>query len=210
MKYEALQKISYGLYVITSGKKGDCNAQIANTVFQVTSNPVRIVVCINKQNFTHEFISQSRIFTVSILSKSTPLKFIGRFGFKCGRDVDKFKGIKYMVGKTGAPLILDNAIAYLEAKVVNEVDADTHTIFIGKVVATEILSEEEPLTYAYYHEKKRGVTPKAAPTYIGEKEGGDKMTKNMSHQTSQPNRNNRIRLQHSPSNNSFPKYHVNY
>jgi len=176
MNYKALHKISYGLYVVASGKKDNCNGQIANTVFQVTSEPATIAVCINKQNFTHEFIQESSVFAVSVLSKNTPLEFIGRFGFKCGRDVDKFKGVNYKVGRIGVPIVLDHAIAYIEAEVIKEVDGGTHTIFIGKVVDAEILTEDEPMTYAYYHKVKRGVTPKAAPTYI-KKEGGDKMTK---------------------------------
>jgi len=170
MNRKALHKISYGLYVVTSGKGENCNGQICNTVFQVTSEPIKIAVSINKQNFTHEFVTESRVFGVSVLSKNTPLKFIGRFGFKCGRDIDKFEGINYKVGKTGARIVLDHSVAYLEAEVIKEVDADTHTIFIGKVVNAEILADEEPMTYTYYHKIKRGATPKAAPTYIkGEK-----------------------------------------
>ncbi len=178
MDHKALQKISYGLYVVTSGKRDSCNGQIANTVFQVTSEPPTIAVCINKKNFTHEFIRESSVFAVSVLSRNTPLEFIGHFGFKCGRDIDKFKGINYKVGITGARIVLDNAIAYLEAKVIKEFDGGTHTIFIGKVVDAEILTDEEPMTYAYYHKIKRGVTPKTAPTYIEEeKKGVDKMVK---------------------------------
>lgn len=166
MKLEALHKISYGLYVITSGKKEKCNGQIANTVFQATSEPPTVSVCINKKNFTHGFIRESGFFAVSVLSKRTPLEFIGRFGFRSGRDTDKLEGVKYKIGKTGVPIVLDHAISYLEAEVINEVDGSTHTIFIGKVVDAEILSDEEPMTYAYYHEIKGGVTPKTAPTYI--------------------------------------------
>jgi len=127
-------------------------------------------VSINKQNFTHEFIKESNVFTVSVLSKDAPLRFIGNFGFRSGRDVDKFKEVKYKVGVTGAPIVLDHTIAYMEAEVVKEVDAGTHTVFLGKLVDAEILTDEEPMTYAYYHEMKRGVTPKAAPTYI--RQGG--------------------------------------
>jgi len=164
----ALHKISYGMYVVTSGKRDNCNGQIANTVFQATSEPATIAVCINKQNFTHEFIRESNIFAVSVLSKNAPLAFIGHFGFKCGRDIDKFKGINQKIGETGAPIVLDHAIAYIEAEVIKEVDGGTHTIFIGKVVDAEILTDNEPMTYAYYHKIKRGVTPKLAPTYIKE------------------------------------------
>jgi ferric-chelate reductase [NAD(P)H] len=170
MNRKALHRISYGLYVGTSGKEGNCNGQIVNTVFQVTSEPATIAVSINKQNFTHRFIRKSGVFVVSILSKNTPLKFIGHFGFRSGRDVDKFEGINYKTGKTGAPIVLDNAVAYIEAKVIKEADAGTHTVFIGEVVDAEILTDEEPMTYAYYHLIKRGVTPKTAPTYLKEED----------------------------------------
>ena len=178
MNRKALHKISYGLYVVTSGKRDNCNGQIANAVFQATSEPATIAVCINKQNFTHEFIRESSIFSVSVLSKNTPLEFIGHFGFKCGRAIDKFKGINYRVGKTGAPIVLDHAIACIEAEVIKDVDGGTHTIFIGKVIDAEILTDDEPMTYANYQTIKKGVTPKAAPTYVKEeKRGSEKMTK---------------------------------
>ena len=168
MNLEALHKISYGLYVVASRKKNSFNGQIANTVFQVTSEPATIAASINKQNLTNEFIRGSNAFAVSVISKNTPLKFIGHFGFRSGRDIDKFKGINYKVGRTGVPIVLDHAVAYVEVEVIREVDSDTHTIFIGKLVDAEILANEEPMTYAYYHDMKRGVTPKAAPTYIKE------------------------------------------
>lgn len=174
---KALHKISYGLYTVSSGEIDDCNGQIANTVFQVTSEPATVAVCINKQNFTHQFIRKSGVFVVSILSKDTPLEFIGLFGFKCGRDVDKFEEVHYRVGKTGAPIILDNSIAYIECKVEKEVDVGTHTIFIGNVVDADILNDQEPMTYAYYHKIKRGITPKTAPTYLREERGGAKLEK---------------------------------
>ena len=178
MNRKALHKISYGLYVVTSGKEGNCNGQIVNTVIQVTSEPATIAVSINKQNFTHGFIRKSGVFVVSILSKNTPLKFIGHFGFRSGRDVDKFEGINYKTGKTGAPIVLDNTVAHIEAKVIKEADAGTHTVFIGEVVDAEILTDEEPMTYAYYHLIKRGATPKTAPTYLKEEDKeSDKMDK---------------------------------
>lgn len=77
MDSKALQKISYGMYVVTSGKEAKCNGQIANTVIQVTSRPETVAVSINKQNYTHELIKKTLVFAVSILSKNTPLKFIG-------------------------------------------------------------------------------------------------------------------------------------
>jgi len=163
---------------VIGAKKGErLNAQIANTVIQVSSEPVTISVCINRNNLTHEFITESRSFAVSILAQDTPLSFIGNFGFKSGREVDKLKGINYKTGKTGAPIVLDNALAYLEARVISQADAGTHTIFIAEVVEAEVLRDGEPMTYAYYHQVKRGTTPKTAPSYVKEEKEAPKMEK---------------------------------
>jgi flavin reductase (DIM6/NTAB) family NADH-FMN oxidoreductase RutF/rubredoxin len=178
MNLKALHTISYGLYVIGSTKGDRLNAQIANTVIQVSSQPPLISVCINKENLTHEYIKSSGAFSVSVLSQDTPLSFIGHFGFKSGRDIDKFEGVNYKIGETQVPIVLDHALAYMEARVTQEVDAGTHTVFIGELVAAEVLREGEPMTYAYYHQVKRGTTPKTAPSYIEERrEAAPKMAK---------------------------------
>jgi len=178
MNLKALHTISYGLYVIGSTKGDRLNAQIANTVIQVSSQPPLISVCINKENLTHEYIKSSGAFSVSVLSQETPLSFIGHFGFKSGRDIDKFEGVNYKIGETQVPIVLDHALAYMEAKVTQQVDAGTHTDFIGDLVAAEVLREGEPMTYAYYHQVKRGTTPKTAPSYIEERrEAAPKMAK---------------------------------
>ena len=169
MNLKSLHKLSYGLYVVTSRKDDKFNGQIANTVFQVTSEPPTIAVSINKSNLTWEYIKDSGVFTVSVLCQDTPLPFIGRFGFRSGRDINKLQGVNYKIGETRAPIVLDNAVSYLEAKVTKEIDVGTHTIFIGEVVSAEVLSEAKCLTYEYYHEVKRGITPKTAPSYVTEK-----------------------------------------
>ncbi|NQT09993.1 MAG: flavin reductase [Desulfobacteraceae bacterium] len=166
MEPKTFHKLSYGLYVVSSKKSKRFNGQIANTVFQITSKPPTIAVSINKENLTYDFILESKVFTVSILSTETPMKFIGRFGFKSGREIDKFEGIDYQVGATGTPIVLDNSIGYIEAEVINTLDAGTHVLFVGKVVDAQIIKDGEPMTYAYYHEVKGGKAPKAAPTYI--------------------------------------------
>ena len=94
------------------------------------------------------------------------MPFIGGFGFKSGRDTDKTKGVNFKVGVTGAPIFTDHANACMEAEVLQHVDVGTHTIFIGKVVAAEILTEDPCMTYEYYHQVKRGTTPKSAPSYV--------------------------------------------
>lgn len=178
MNLKALHKLSYGLYVVGSRKGSKLNGQIANTVFQITSEPPTVAVSINKNNLTHQFIKESKVFAASALRRDTPLSFIGHFGFKSGRDIDKLEGINYKIGETQAPVVIDNAVAYLEAKVIQEVDVGTHTIFIGEVVNADVLTEEECMTYDYYHKVKRGTTPKTAPSYIAEKkEAKPKMAK---------------------------------
>jgi flavin reductase (DIM6/NTAB) family NADH-FMN oxidoreductase RutF/rubredoxin len=178
MNKKALHSISYGLYIIGSRRDGKINAQIANTVIQVCSEPPTISVCINRGNLTHDYISDSRVFSVSVLSQDTPLSFVGNFGFKSGRESDKFSGVSYKSGETGAPVVLDHAISYLEAKVTSQMDTGSHTIFVGEVMAAEVVADGEPMTYAYYQQVKRGTTPKTAPSYVGEKsEGGVKMAK---------------------------------
>ncbi len=169
MNTKALRSCTYGLYVVSSRKGDRLNGQIANTVLQITSDPPAIAVSINKQNLTHEFITESKVFGASILSADTPLSFIGHFGFQSGRDVDKFKEANYKLGATGVPIVLDHSLAYLEARVVNRLDVGTHTVFIGELVGADVLREGEPMTYAYYHTVKRGTTPKTAPSYIEER-----------------------------------------
>jgi flavin reductase (DIM6/NTAB) family NADH-FMN oxidoreductase RutF len=174
MNLNTLHKLGYGMYIVGSHKGGKLNGQVANTVFQITSEPPTVAVSINKGNLTHEYIKASQAFSASVLCQATPLPYIGGFGFKSGRDVDKLKGVNFKVGQTGSPIFLDNATAYLEAEVIQGVDVGTHTIFIGRIVAAEVLTEEPCMTYEYYYQVKRGTTPKTAPSYIAREKGGDR------------------------------------
>jgi len=176
MNLNALRPLSYGLYIVGSRKGDRINAQVANTVIQVCSEPPTIAVAINKTNLTHEFIEDSKVITVSILCEDAPLSLIGKFGYKSGRDSDKFDGVDYRLGVTKAPIVLEHAVAFLEANIVKQMDVGTHTIFVGELVDADVLTEKEPMTYAFYHKVKRGTTPRTAPSYIEEKEtkkGGD-------------------------------------
>lgn len=167
--FQALYKLNYGLYIVTSYFGDKLNGQISNTVFQVTDQPPRIVTCVNKKNLTHEYISNSGAFAISVLDQSTPMTFIGLFGFKSGREVDKLSQVKYMKGETGCPCVTENTLAILEAKVIDKMDVGTHTLFVGEVVSGKVLADGEPITYAFYHEIKKGKTPKNAPTYRTQK-----------------------------------------
>jgi flavin reductase (DIM6/NTAB) family NADH-FMN oxidoreductase RutF/rubredoxin len=159
--------LTYGLYVVTSCADGKANGQIANTVFQVTADPARVAVSLNKENLTHKYVSRGGVFGVSVLAEETPMTFIGLFGFKSGRGVDKLAWVEHKEGASGCPLVTENALAVMEARVVSSLDVGTHTIFVGDVVAGEVLRDGEPLTYAYYRDTKKGKAPKTAPTYHG-------------------------------------------
>ena len=180
MNPKALFAIGYGMYVITSKKGERINGQIANAVFQISSVPPTIAVGINKDNLTGEFIRESKRFAVSVLDQDAPLSLIGQFGFKSGREVDKFAGVAYKTTPDGLPYLTDHTLAFIEAEVIQEVDAGTHAIFIGAMTEAEVLKEGTPMTYAYYHQVKRGTTPPSAPTFvqqIREKEAMNSMPK---------------------------------
>jgi len=164
---ESLFNLSYGMCIVSSKKDGRFNGCIVNTVFQIVPEPPMVAASINRQCLTHEYITKSKVFTVSILSQEAPMPFIGRFGFRSGRDIDKFEQVSYKIGQTGVPIVLDNTAGFLEAEVTESIDAVTHTLFIAKIVACETLNrDKKPMTYAYYRDIKQGKTPETAATYI--------------------------------------------
>ena len=167
---ESLFSLSYGMCIISSQKEGVFDGCIVNTVFQITPEPPMIAVSVNRQNLTHEYITESKVFVISILSEKTPLKFMGKFGFRSGRDFDKFQDVNYKIGMAGAPIVLDNTVGFIEAEVTNAIDVETHTLFIGRITACKTIDEHKvPMTYNYYRDVKGGRTPRTAATYISKK-----------------------------------------
>ena len=166
MDQKVFRKISYGVYIVTSREGDRLNGQVANAVMQVCSTPPVVAIAINKENLTHTFIQKSGVFAVSILAQDAPLSLIGRFGFKSGRDLNKFEGVPYGLGANRCPIIEEHTVGYFGGRVTKELDVGTHTIFIGEVQEGELRNDAEPMTYAYYHAVKGGTTPKTAPTYI--------------------------------------------
>jgi flavin reductase (DIM6/NTAB) family NADH-FMN oxidoreductase RutF/rubredoxin len=164
--FKSFYKLSYGLYLICSEFEGKKSGYAGNTGFQVTSSPSTLAISCNKENFTCGIIQKSRIFSLSVLQKELDITIIGDFGFKSARDFDKFDKHKYKTGKLGIPVVTASCIATFECKVVNETDCGSHILFIGEVVESEKLNDEQPLTYEYYHEHYKMVAPKNAPTYI--------------------------------------------
>jgi flavin reductase (DIM6/NTAB) family NADH-FMN oxidoreductase RutF len=157
MDSKVFQKLSYGLYVVSSIKGDKINAQIANTVFQLTSEPAVLGIGLNKNNLTHEYLKESGAAVISILGQRTNMDLIGRFGFKSGRDVNKFDGASYKPAASGAPIITDPAtVGWIELKVTQTLPLSTHTFFICDATDGEILSQDGLLTYADYHRLKSG------------------------------------------------------
>lgn len=169
MNEKALYTLNYGLYIVSTKSGDKLNGQIANVVFQITAEPPKIAVCLSKENLTHTLVSESNIFNISVLGECCKMKLIGNFGFKSGRDIDKFKNYDYIIGKNGAPIVTDSSVAYIECKVENTMDVGSHTLFIGKVTEAELLMKDAPMTYSYYHMELKGKEPETAPTYRKEK-----------------------------------------
>ncbi len=167
INFEALIKVSYGLYIICSGDQNNGNGYIANTFFQLTSEPAKFATSCNKDNYSSAFIEENKHFSVSVLHQQTAPELFGRFGYKSGRDGDKLSGLDIKYGITNTPIVLNDSVAYFEFKLVDKIDVGTHWLFIGELVDAQIIkSDFEPITYEYYRSIKKGIAPKNAPTYI--------------------------------------------
>ncbi len=166
MKIKAFHKLSYGLYIIATEFEGKKAGYIGNTAFQITSSPAQIAISCHKNNATTAVILQSKVFSISVLKKESDTSLIGEFGFMSSGDIDKFRNIETITAKSGAPIVLNSTTAWFDCKVVNSVDVGSHIIIIGEVLDSDVISEDEPLTYDYYREKYRMLAPKNAPTYI--------------------------------------------
>lgn len=157
-----LSFLTYGLYIVTSSYDGKDGGLIVNTVFQVTAEPARVAISVNKNSLTHDIIMQSKIFAAFPLEQQTDLPFIGRFGFRTGRNFDKFAGLSMRRGVLNEPIVLEHTLSFVEVEVEKTIDVGTHTLFIGLVKNAAPLKDGEPLTYEYYHHVIKGKTPKGA------------------------------------------------
>lgn len=161
MDTQALFKIGYGLYVLTAQDEKD-NGCIINTVMQVTSNPLQVAIALNKKNYTNEMIQKTRKFNLSILSEKADFSIYEHFGYKSGRDTDKFATFcDVKRSPNGLLYITKGTNAYLSAYVQNEIDLGTHSLFIGQLVASENLNDDKSATYDYY---QNNVKPKPENT----------------------------------------------
>lgn len=151
---EVMFKLSYGLFVI-SAKDGDRdNGCIINAVQQVTAEPNRITVTVNKSNFTHDMIVKTGIFNVSVLSEEVSVELIKRFGFQSGRNTDKMHDFTdYARSRNQIIYLTEGTNAYLSAEVTECVDLGSHTMFLAKVTDGAVCSSAESVTYKDYHKK---------------------------------------------------------
>lgn len=168
---QAFRNISYGMYLVTT-KNSKNNGCIINTLTQITSENPLISISLNKNNYTNEEIKSSNLFAISIISEETDNSIITNFGYKTGRETDKFANISYEM-IADLPVITSKMVAYLICKVVNIIDCETHDIFIARVVESKKLNELPAMTYKYYHEVRKGTSPKNAPTFISEQSSKD-------------------------------------
>jgi flavin reductase (DIM6/NTAB) family NADH-FMN oxidoreductase RutF/rubredoxin len=178
IQYEAFLKISYGLYIVSSGNRSKGNGYVSNTFFQVTAEPPMFATCCNKANFTAALIQETGSFSVSVLHKDADPELIGKFGYKSGSDIDKLSGADVAYGETGVPIVLNDCITFLECKVEQTIDLGTHYMFIGKLLHSEIIDDgKEAMTYLHYRLARKGVAPKNAPTYIDKSKLGKAQNK---------------------------------
>ncbi len=153
----ALFKIGYGLYVVTSNDGTRDNGLIVNTVTQLTDQPFRVAVNINKANYSHHIIKKTGILNVNCLSVDAPFWVFQNFGFQSGRQADKFAGWKTCRSDNGLVFLPKYINAFMSLKVEQYVDLDTHGMFICTVTEARVMSDRDTMTYTYY---QKNVKPK--------------------------------------------------
>ena len=148
----ALFKLGYGLYVVTSNDGEKDNGLIVNTVTQLTDNPNRVAVNINKENYSHHIIKKTGVMNVNVLSVDAPFALFENFGFQSGRQADKFAHWKTYRADNGLPFLAQYINAFLSLQVEQYVDLGTHGMFICTVTEARVISDKPTMTYAYYQE----------------------------------------------------------
>ena len=152
MDAKALFSFSYGLYVVSANDGENVGACLINTALQVTSSPLQVAITLNKENHTTKVVEAAEHFTLTVVSKTADMPFIGRIPTKTSLLFD--------------PYTTEHACAMVCCAVVKTVDLGTHVMFVGEVSDAERVSDEEPMTYAYYHSVLKGKTPPKASSYI--------------------------------------------
>ena len=154
MDSTALFKITYGLYLLTAKEQSKDNGCIINTLMQITStDPCSIIISVNKQNLTHDMILNTGEFNVSMLTVQTPFRLFEHFGFQSGHEINKFQDLpEASRAQNGIYYLKYFSNSYISAKVTNTFDCDTHTVFYAQITAADNISNDESITYSYYHQ----------------------------------------------------------
>ena len=167
---KAMQALSYGLFVLTARQGDKDNGCIINTGMQVTTDPNRIVFTVNKQNYTHDMVLQTGLFTLNVISESADMSLFERFGFCSGRDTDKFDGFNAVErGDNGILRVTQGVNAWISGKVVSTTDLGSHTLFLADVTDGDVISPEASATYAFYHAPIKPKPAAPAETSSGKK-----------------------------------------
>ena len=165
MDLKALNKIGYGLYVITSFDGEKHNGFISNSVMQVSINPAMLAVSINKQNYSHDVIKKTGKMNVNILTEDAPFSTFKKFGFQSGREVNKFENEEVILSGNGLAICTKNANACICLKVENYIDTGSHGLFICSIEESAVLSDKETMTYSFYHKFVKE-KPKVKNAYV--------------------------------------------
>jgi flavin reductase (DIM6/NTAB) family NADH-FMN oxidoreductase RutF len=170
MDPKVLHKINYGLFIVSTEYEGKKNGYIANTVFQLTAEPVKFGISCNKNNFTAQMIKNRKRFSVSVLAQDCGRKLISKFGYRSGEKEQKFDDVEFLETENNIPVVTQSVVAWLELELIDFVDLGTHYLFVGELKNGEVISDTTPLTYSYYIEVYKGIAPKNAPTYISKEQ----------------------------------------
>lgn len=166
MDKNTFRNLSYGVYIVSTWDDKRPTGCTANSAMQITSDPATIAISINHDNYTNQCIEKTGKFAISIMAENSDASIIGTFGFQSGKDVNKFDSVDYDI--LGDMPVVKAGCAYITCEVINKMETETHTVFLGKVLDANILSKDDAMTYAYYHKVVKGKSPKNAPTYIAE------------------------------------------
>jgi flavin reductase (DIM6/NTAB) family NADH-FMN oxidoreductase RutF/rubredoxin len=159
---KAIYNLTYGLFVLTAAHGGKDSGCIINTAVQVTSEPNRVSIAVNKKNFTHDLVLADGRFNLSVLGQQADFQVFEHFGFQSGRDVDKFAGYAPCArSENGLYYVTAGTNSYISAAVEQSIDLGSHTLFIARVTDAQVLADAPSVTYAYYqaHIKPQPQTP---------------------------------------------------
>lgn len=171
VQLDSLFKITYGLFLVSVEFEGTLGGCIVNTVSQITAEPPRLIVTMQKSTFTSELIQKKGSISVSVLSKECPLNVITHFGYQSGRNINKFAGMGYRIDSVGNPYLAKYTTAVYALKIEKTIDVETHLLFICSITGAKNTSEIPGITYDDYRVLKSGgelsnPIQKRVPTYV--------------------------------------------